>query len=53
MLRIYAPEETLIKTEACDFSLVELPYLLEEHDGEVFVLLEDRLWEAENPMLSL
>ena len=53
MLRIYAPEETLIRTEACDFSLVELPYLLEEHDGEVFVLLDVRLWEGEEPLLNL
>ena len=53
MLRIYKPSETLIKTEAWDFPLEEVPYLLEEHDGEAFVLLEDRLWEAEEPTLNL
>ena len=53
MLRIYAPNETLIKTDAWDFSIDELPYLLEEHDGESFVLLDDRLWEGEEPLLNL
>ncbi len=51
MLKIYAPNETLIKTDAWDFSIDELPYLLEEHDGESFVLLDSRIWEAEEPML--
>ena len=50
MLRIYKDDETLIKTEGWDFSFEELPYLLEEHDGEPFVLMEDRLWEAEEPI---
>ena len=53
MLRIYAPCEVLIKTDAWDFSLEELPYLLEEHDGESFVLLDNSLWEAEETMLNL
>ena len=53
MLRIYKPGETLIRTEAWDFSLEEVPYLMEEHDGEAFVLMEDRLWEAEEPTLKL
>ena len=53
MLKIYAPNETLIKTDARDFSINELPYLLEEHDGETFVLLDDRLWESEEPLLNL
>ena len=49
MLRIYAPSETLIRTDAWDFTLEELSYLLEEHDGESFVLTDNRLWEAEAP----
>ncbi len=53
MLRIYAPSETLIRTDAWDFTLEELSYLLEEHDGESFVLTDDRLWEAEPPTLNL
>ena len=47
MIKICDMGETLIKTDAWDFSIDELEYLLEEHKGETFVLVEDRLWEAE------
>lgn len=50
MIRIYKETETLIQNKAWDFGIDELDYLLEERPGEAFVLLEDRLWEAEEPM---
>ena len=40
-------DESLTKEDAWDFPLEEIPYLLEEHDGESFVLKEGRLVEAE------
>ena len=30
-----------------DYPLEEIDYLLDEHDGETFVLIGDRLYEAE------
>lgn len=48
MIKICTMEETLIKEDAWDFTIEELDYLLREHSGETFVLMEDRLWEAEN-----
>lgn len=47
MIKVYSIEEALIKEDAWDFSLNELDYLLQEHRGESFVLVDDRLWEAE------
>lgn len=29
-----------------DYPLEEIDYLLEEHDGETFVLIDDRLYET-------
>ncbi len=48
MIKICTMEETLIKEDAWDFTIEELDYLLKEHSGETFVLMEDRLWEAED-----
>lgn len=31
-----------------DFPLEEIPYLLQEHNGETFVLVGDRLYEFEH-----
>ena len=31
---------------AWDYPVEELDYLLEEHDGETFVLYNNRLWET-------
>ena len=47
MIKVYSIEEALIKDDAWDYSLYELDYLLQEHRGESFVLVDDRLWEAE------
>lgn len=35
-----------VQPEGWDFPIEELPYLLEEHDGEVFKLVGNRLYEA-------
>ena len=42
-----AKDERLIKEDAWDFPIEEIPYLLEEHNGETFVFKEGRLVEAE------
>lgn len=47
MIKVYSIKEALIKDDAWDYSLYELDYLLQEHRGESFVLMDDRLWEAE------
>lgn len=39
--------ETPNKATGWDFPIEELDYLLEEHDGEAFVLWDGRLYEKE------
>lgn len=48
MIHVLGPGEGLIRSEAWDYPVEELDYLMEEHDGEAFVLLDGRLWEAES-----
>lgn len=36
-----------VKKYGWDYPIEELEYLLEEHDEEVFVLIDGRLYEAE------
>ena len=36
----------LIADNAWDYPIEELDYLLEEYDGQTFVLVGERLWEA-------
>ena len=45
MIRITTNTD-LIADNAWDYPLDELGYLCEEHDGETFVLLGERLYEA-------
>lgn len=40
--------QRFIADDAWDFPLEELEYLLEEHDGETFVLHNGRLYETEH-----
>ena len=44
MIKIYKEG----KTKGWDYPIEELDYLLEEHDGESFVLKDNRLWEVDN-----
>lgn len=37
----------LIPEDAWDFPLDELEYLIDEHDGETFVVFNGRLYEAD------
>lgn len=37
----------LAKDDGWDFPIEELPYLLDEHDGETFIYSNGRLYEAE------
>ena len=43
---------TTDKSKICDgawsFPIEELGYLLEEHDNQTFVLVDDELWETDN-----
>ena len=50
MIKIIDKEEYnngsyIIDDEGWDFPIEELDYLLEEHNGEVFLLQNDRLYE--------
>lgn len=47
MIKIYSETEALILDDAWDYSLDEIDYLLEKDDHDVFVLIDGRLWEAE------
>lgn len=46
MKMIYIKNEGIIEEDSWDFPIEELDYLLEEHDGETFVLKDGRLYEA-------
>lgn len=37
-----------VASEGWDFPLEEIDYLLEEHNGEVFILKNGRLWETDS-----
>ena len=39
---------TVNRETAWDYPMDELPYLLDEHDGETFALVGGRLWEVED-----
>lgn len=45
-------DKNRIAPDGWDFPLEELDYLLEEHDGETFVLKDGRLHEAEEAAVS-
>lgn len=52
MIRIYSKEELKEMSEwdivdSWDFPVEELDYLLEEHDEESFVLVNNRLYEID------
>lgn len=47
MIKVYSIKEAPIKDDAWNYFLYELDYLLQEHRGESFVLMDDKLWEAE------
>ena len=43
----FAKGRYMYKNESWDFPIEELDYLLEEHNGEIFKLVGDRLEEVE------
>ena len=45
---IITNQNNLIAKEGWDFPIEELDYLLEEHDGETFALVNNRLFECES-----
>jgi len=49
MIKIYSKEEmkNFEIVDNWDFPIEELDYLLEEHDEESFVLIDNRLYEVE------
>lgn len=56
MIKIYNEKEAidLIREDAWDFPVDEIPYLLEEHKDEAFVIDEDnRLWEMDENGLEI
>lgn len=44
-IRIYKTKGTQIPEDAWDYPLDEIDYLIDEHPGESFVLIDDRLYE--------
>lgn len=49
MIKIYTFEEVdgNIAEDSWDFPFEEIDYLLKEHNGESFTILDGRLWEVE------
>lgn len=50
MIKIYTLEESvdLLKEDGWDFPFEEIGYLLEEHNGEAFMVDGGRLWELDD-----
>ena len=47
MIQIVKDTEGIAMPYGWDYPLEEISYILEEHDGETFVLIGDRLYEAD------
>lgn len=46
MIHIIKDTDGIASPHGWDYPLEEVGYLLEEHDGETFVLIDDRLYET-------